>query len=82
MLKGCDLVIEAVFEKREIKADVTAKTDQIAAGNLQPMVDWLRRHIWQQASFLTTDELASAASGETLNPAHFEAHLRSRYLGG
>ncbi len=28
-LEGCDLVIEAVFEKREIKADVTAKTEAV-----------------------------------------------------
>ena len=28
-LKGCDLIIEAVFENREIKADVTAKTEAV-----------------------------------------------------
>jgi 3-hydroxyacyl-CoA dehydrogenase/enoyl-CoA hydratase/3-hydroxybutyryl-CoA epimerase len=28
-LEGCDLVIEAVFESRELKADVTAKTEQV-----------------------------------------------------
>ena len=28
-LKGCELVIEAVFENREIKADVTAKTEAV-----------------------------------------------------
>ena len=28
-LEGCDLVIEAVFESREIKADVTAKTEAV-----------------------------------------------------
>jgi 3-hydroxyacyl-CoA dehydrogenase/enoyl-CoA hydratase/3-hydroxybutyryl-CoA epimerase len=28
-LKGCELVIEAVFEKREIKADVTRKTEAV-----------------------------------------------------
>jgi 3-hydroxyacyl-CoA dehydrogenase/enoyl-CoA hydratase/3-hydroxybutyryl-CoA epimerase len=30
-LKGCELVIEAVFEKREIKADVTRKTEAVIA---------------------------------------------------
>ncbi|MDK9704182.1 MAG: 3-hydroxyacyl-CoA dehydrogenase NAD-binding domain-containing protein [Sulfuritalea sp.] len=30
-LKGCELVIEAVFEKREIKADVTKKTEAVIA---------------------------------------------------
>ena len=42
--------------------------------------DWLREHIWSQASRWTTDELALRASGETLNPAHFKAHLEARYL--
>jgi 3-hydroxyacyl-CoA dehydrogenase/enoyl-CoA hydratase/3-hydroxybutyryl-CoA epimerase len=30
-LKGCELVVEAVFEKREIKADVTRKTEAVIA---------------------------------------------------
>ena len=54
---------------------------QIAAGDLRAVFDWLRQHIWQQASRWTTDELALRASGEVLNPAHFKAHLQARYLG-
>jgi carboxypeptidase Taq len=54
---------------------------RIAAGDLGVVFDWLRTHIWQQASRWTTDELAIRASGETLNPAHFRAHLERRYLG-
>jgi hypothetical protein len=30
-LEGCELVVEAVFEKREIKADVTKKTEAVIA---------------------------------------------------
>ena len=30
-LEGCELVVEAVFEKREIKADVTRKTEAVIA---------------------------------------------------
>jgi carboxypeptidase Taq len=54
---------------------------RIASGELAPAFDWLRDHIWTQASRWTTDELALRASGETLNPAHFKAHLERRYLG-
>jgi carboxypeptidase Taq len=54
---------------------------RIAAGDLGPLFDWLRDNIWLQASRWTTDELALRASGETLNPAHFRAHLEARYLG-
>jgi len=54
---------------------------RIGAGDLQPVFGWLRENIWSQASRWTTDELATRASGEALNPAHFQAHLRQRYLG-
>ncbi len=54
---------------------------RIAAGELAPVFDWLRENIWNQGSRWTTDELALRASGETLNPAHFKAHLQRRYLG-
>lgn len=54
--------------------------DRITRGELGAVFDWLHRNIWQQASLHTTDELARRASGEPLNPAHFKAHLESRYL--
>jgi carboxypeptidase Taq len=53
---------------------------RIAAGDLHLVFDWLRDNIWSQASRWTTDELALRASGEVLNPAHFQAHLQQRYL--
>ena len=54
---------------------------RIAAGELEAVFGWLREHIWLQGSRWTTDELALRASGEVLNPAHFKAHLKARYLG-
>jgi carboxypeptidase Taq len=54
---------------------------RIAAGDLAPVFDWLREHIWLQGSRWTTAELAQRASGEALNPIHFRRHLESRYLG-
>jgi carboxypeptidase Taq len=53
---------------------------RIEAGEVGVVFDWLRENIWQQASRWSTDELAVRASGEALNPAHFKAHLESRYL--
>jgi carboxypeptidase Taq len=41
--------------------------------------NWLREHIWSQASLWETPELVRKASGEALNPAHFRAHLEGRY---
>ncbi len=53
----------------------------ISRGHFTPVFDWLQQQIWSQGSRWTTDELALRASGERLNPAHFKAHLESRYLG-
>jgi carboxypeptidase Taq len=55
--------------------------EQIASGNFASINELLRGWIWSKASLLTTDELLRAATGEPLNPAYFEAHLRRRYLG-
>ena len=54
---------------------------RIEAGDLTPVFGWLSDNIWSQGSRWTTDDLAVRASGETLNPAHFKAHLERRYLG-
>jgi carboxypeptidase Taq len=54
---------------------------RIGRGDFAPLFDWLRQHIWLQASRWSTDELAIRASGEVLNPAFFKAHLETRYLG-
>ncbi len=54
---------------------------QIEAGNLAPIFDWLKENIWSKASELSTDELVMRATGEVLNPKHFRAHLEARYLG-
>jgi carboxypeptidase Taq len=53
---------------------------RIAQGDLAPVFDWLREHIWTAASRWPTDELARRASGEPLNPAHYRQHLEARYL--
>ncbi len=53
---------------------------RISAGDLASVFGLLDREIWQQASRWTTDELASRASGEVLNPAFYRAHLEARYL--
>jgi carboxypeptidase Taq len=65
-----------------IRRQVPDLDQRIAAGDLAPAFDWLKANIWTQASRWTTDELALRASGETLNPAHFRAHLERRYLAG
>ncbi len=53
---------------------------RVAQGDLVPVFDWLGHNIWSQASRWETAELATRASGETLNPVHFRRHLEERYL--
>lgn len=52
----------------------------INTGDLSPIFEWLRTNIWQKASLYNTDDLVTQATGETLNAAHFKAHLKARYL--
>lgn len=52
----------------------------ITSNDLAPIFNWLSENIWKKASLLKTDDLVKQATGETLNPSHFKAHLFSRYL--
>jgi carboxypeptidase Taq len=66
-------------------AAIRAKTPDLDArvgqGDFAPAFDWLRDHIWTQASRWPTAELARRATGDVLNPQHFRRHLEARYLG-
>lgn len=63
---------------RRAEPDLDAR---IARADLGPVFDWLRDNIWSQGSRWPTSELATRATGEALNPAHFRRHLEARYLG-
>ena len=62
---------------RHVTPDLDAR---IAAGDVAPVFEWMRDHVWSQASRWQTPELVQRASGEALNPQHFRAHLQARYL--
>ena len=67
-----------------IRRDTPSGSDldaHIARADFAAVYDWLREHIWSQASRWNTAELAQRASGAALNPAHFRRHLEARYLG-
>jgi carboxypeptidase Taq len=53
---------------------------QIASGEFAPLNTFLRDAVWSQASIYSGDEILKAATGESLDARHFEAHLRRRYL--
>jgi carboxypeptidase Taq len=52
----------------------------IRAGELGAIQAWQREHIWSKGSLLSTDELLTKGTGETLNVEHYKAHLKKRYL--
>jgi carboxypeptidase Taq len=62
---------------RKAMPDLDAR---IEAGDLKPVFDWLEANIWRHGSRYETDELMRRATGEALDPAHFRAHLETRYL--
>ena len=53
---------------------------RIGRGEFQPLVGWLAENVHAKASYLSTRELLTAATGRPLDPAVFKAHLRARYL--
>ena len=59
---------------------VTGLDAALAAGDLGPLVAWLRAAVHGRGSLLGFQDLMTAATGEPLNPAHFTAHLTARYL--
>ncbi len=52
----------------------------IGRGDFRPLLGWLREAVHGQASRHTTDELLISATGRSLDPSVFKAHLRQRYL--
>lgn len=56
--------------------------DAIARGDMDGLDRFLRERVWSCGSLLDTEALLRGATGEPLNPDHFERHLRARYLPG
>ena len=52
----------------------------IGRGEFKPLVDWLAENVHAKASYLSTRELLTAATGRPLDPDIFNAHLKARYL--
>jgi carboxypeptidase Taq len=52
----------------------------LAQGDLSPLLAWLRTNVHAKGSLLEFNPLLEAATGEPLNPKHFQAHLTARYL--
>ncbi|MBM7617224.1 carboxypeptidase Taq [Weissella uvarum] len=51
----------------------------LAAGNIKPLFDWRKEHIWQYGASQTPGEVLEAATGEPLNPQYWLDLQNQRY---
>ncbi|QMT59862.1 carboxypeptidase M32 [Legionella sp. PC997] len=63
-----------------VKKSIPDLKDQLQQGNFKSLLAWLREHIHQKGRLLTFPELLRQATGETLNPDYYFAHIKERYL--
>jgi len=63
-----------------MRREMPALDGHIERGDLKPAFDWLKTHVWSQASRWDTDTLARHASGTALDARHLRTHLEARYL--
>jgi len=54
--------------------------EKLAVGDTAFVLEWLNQHIWQQASFLTSQELMMSATGEGSSAKYLLEHIEARYL--
>jgi carboxypeptidase Taq len=52
---------------------------QIQAGQVQGLLQWLRRNVHEKGRLQTSEELCTALSGEGLNTAHFMRYVLDKY---
>lgn len=50
-----------------------------AKGDLLPIRDWLKAHVFSIASITTPDEWIRAITGESLNPDYFLTYLEEKF---
>ena len=63
------------------RRDVPEVDTALTVGDHGPLLGWLRSNIHAQGSVLGFNDLLRQATGKPLDPADFEAHLTTRYLG-
>ena len=62
------------------RRDVPGLDDALGRGDFSSLLGWLRARVHGQGSRFGFNDLLRHATGKTLDPADFEAHLAARYL--
>jgi len=63
-----------------LKGEFADWQEKLAVGDTAFVLEWLNQHIWQQASFLTSQELMMSATGEGSSAKYLLEHIEARYL--
>ncbi len=63
-----------------VKKSIPDIKEQLKQGNFKSLLHWLRENIHQKGRLLPYTELLRQATGETLNPDYYFAHIKERYL--
>ena len=63
---------------RKVMPDLAS---DIAAGNLEPLVAWLRENIHGRGRQTTMQPLLEEVTGSTLDAGFYKRHIQARYLG-
>ncbi|HET7898780.1 MAG TPA: carboxypeptidase M32, partial [Flavisolibacter sp.] len=61
------------------KISLAGLEEQIALGNTQPLLSWLRETIHAKGRNFTSEELCREVTGEPLNPGYFLAYAKEKY---
>lgn len=61
------------------KEDIDGLENKIAAGNMMPLLDWLRTNIHDHGKLYKADELCEKVTGDKLNFSHFMEYARTKF---
>ena len=61
------------------KQDIPTLEEEMAAGNNDNLLQWLRQNIHQHGRYYTPDELCEKITGEKLNFGYFMAYAKNKF---
>ena len=62
-----------------ISSEISFLNTDISVGNLQPVLDWLKLHIYDYGRFYNSEELCEKATGQKLNAQHFINYATAKF---
>ncbi|MFP4374063.1 MAG: carboxypeptidase M32 [Spirochaetaceae bacterium] len=64
-----------------LRRSVPELDERLAAGDLSPVLSWLRSNVHAPGSTMTPAELCEEVTGASLDAGHFVSYLREKYAG-